>query len=241
MLIGKKIIKKYQGQKILNDIDITIEPGKITSLIGPSGAGKTTLLRILSLLDSPDSGKIIIDDDEYDFPLKNDRAIASPWPKVSVVFQQLFLWPHLTIRENILLPLKVKSLNGDKELDKFIKLFSMADFIDNYPNQASIGQRQRAALVRALMLHPTYLLLDEITSSLDVEQVNIILSHLNFVKDSGVGILIITHLINFAERASDNIIFLDEGKILESGGKNVLQNPSHPRVKKFLSIVKSAS
>ena len=241
MLTSKSITKKYQGIEILRGIDVSIEPGKITTLIGPSGAGKTTLLRVLSFLEQPDSGEISIDSDKYKFPIKSNELINPPWPNVSIVFQQLFLWPHLTIRENILLPLRVKNINRDAELNKFIDMFNMADFIDNYPNQASIGQRQRAAIVRALMLHPTYLLLDEITSSLDVEQVDIILSHLNAVRDSGVGILIVTHLINFAEKVSDNIIFMDSGQILEKGGKEILENPTHPRVKKFLSIVKSVS
>jgi ABC-type polar amino acid transport system ATPase subunit len=241
MLTAKNITKKYQGKEILKGINITIEPGKITSLIGPSGAGKTTLLRALSLLEKPDSGEIIVDDIKYAFPLKNNESITSIWPRVSIVFQQLFLWPHLTIRENILLPLKVKNINRGDELNKFIELFNMADFIDNYPNQTSIGQRQRAAIVRAVMLHPTYLLLDEITSSLDVEQVNIILSHLNVIKEAGVGIFIVTHLINFAEQVSDKVIFMDGGQILEEGSTDILKNPSHPRVKKFLSIVKNVS
>ena len=239
MLIGKNIIKKYRGVDVLRGIDVSIAPGKITSLIGPSGAGKTTLLRALSLLDFPDSGEVIIDAQRYVFPM-GAGELKNPWPEVSIVFQQLFLWPHLTIRENILLPLKVKSINRDDELKKFVELFGMGDFIDNYPNQASLGQRQRAAIVRALMLHPKYLLLDEITSSLDVEQVSIILSHLNVVRDAGVGVLIVTHLINFAEQVSDQIIFLDNGEVLETG-KEVIKNPTHPRVKKFLSMIKTVS
>ncbi len=239
MLIAKNITKKYQGVEILKSVDVSIIPGKITALIGPSGAGKTTLLRSLALLDLPDSGEILIDDEKYAFPL-NGAEMKNPWPDVSIVFQQLFLWPHLTIRENILLPLRVKNIDRTAELKKFIELFGMGDFVDNYPNQASLGQRQRAAIVRALMLHPKYLLLDEITSSLDVEQVSIILSHLNVVRDAGVGVLIVTHLINFAEQASDQIIFLDNGQILETG-KEVIKNPTHPRIKKFLSMVREVS
>ena len=239
MLIAKNITKKYQGVEILKSVDVSIIPGKITALIGPSGAGKTTLLRSLALLDLPDSGEILIDDEKYAFPL-NGAEMKNPWPDVSIVFQQLFLWPHLTIRENILLPLRVKNIDRTAELKKFIELFGMGDFVDNYPNQASLGQRQRSAIVRALMLHPKYLLLDEITSSLDVEQVSIILSHLNVVRDAGVGVLIVTHLINFAEQASDQIIFLDNGQILETG-KEVIKNPTHPRIKKFLSMVREVS
>lgn len=241
MLTGKNIVKTYRGTEILKGVNISIEPGKITSLIGPSGSGKTTLLKALSFLGTPDSGEIMIDEKKYSFPLSNNEIITSPWPEISIVFQQLFLWPHLTIRENILLPLKVKGINRDEELKKFIEMFSMSDFIDNYPNQASLGQRQRAAIVRALMLKPKYLLLDEITSSLDVEQVNIILSHLGDVRDAGVGVLIVTHLINFAEQVSDRVVFLDGGQVLEEGGKEMLKNPTHPRVKKFLSMMKAAS
>ena len=238
MLIATNITKKYQGKEILKGIDITVEPGKITSLIGPSGGGKTTLLRVLSMLDLPDSGVIALDSEQYEFPLKNNK-INPPWPRVSVVFQQLFLWPHLTMRENILLPLKG---NIDlKHITELIDILQMGEFINRYPNQASHGQKQRVALARALALNPEYLLLDEITSALDIEQVNVILNHLQVLRDKGVGILIVTHLLNFAERASDNIVFLDEGKVIESGGKNILEKPKHKRIQKFLSIVKAAT
>lgn len=238
MLIGKTIIKKYQDKEVLKGINITIEPGKITSLIGPSGSGKTTLLRVLSMLDLPDSGSIVLDNQNYRFPEDKNKMIT-PWPKISVVFQQLFLWPHLTLRQNILLPLKN---NIDKKLiDELIDVLQMEEFIDRHPNQVSIGQRQRVAIARAIALKPNYLLLDEITSALDIEQVNAVLNYLLKLKERGMGILIVSHLLNFAENASDYIVFLDNGEILETGSKDILQNPKHPRIQKFLSIVKSAS
>ena len=238
MLIGKKITKKYRGVEILKGIDIKVEPGKITSLIGPSGSGKTTLLRVLSMLDLPDTGSIFLDSEKYNFPVQPNEIIP-PWPRVSVVFQQLFLWPHLTLRQNILLPLK--GVKDEQHIKELINILQMEEFIDRYPNQVSLGQRQRVALARALALNPEYLLLDEITSALDVEQVNIILNHLQALKDKGVGILIVTHLLNFAQRASDQIVFLDEGKIIETGGKEILEKPKHERIQKFLSIVKAAT
>ncbi len=238
MLIGKKITKKYHGTEILKGVDVEIEPGKITSLIGPSGGGKTTLLRVLSMLDLPESGSITLDGEKYNFPLKINN-ITPPWPRVSVVFQQLFLWPHLTLRENILLPLRGSV--DKKHITELIEILQMKEFIDRYPNQVSLGQRQRVALARALALNPEYLLLDEITSALDIEQVNIILNHLQTLRNKGVGILIVTHLLNFAQRASDNIIFLDEGKVIETGGKEILEKPKHERIKKFLSIIKAAT
>jgi ABC-type polar amino acid transport system ATPase subunit len=215
MLVAKNITKKFGDAIALHDVSLEVRPGTITSIIGPSGAGKTTLLRVLSLLDTPDSGEVTIDKKQYSFP--SQAKIEAPWPNVSIVFQQLFLWPHLTIRENILLPLKVRGIDRADELKKFVELFSMEGFLDNYPNQASLGQRQRAAIVRALMLQPNYLLLDEITSALDIEQSNIILSHLDKIKEMGVGILMVAHDINFAISMADKVCFVEDGKIMKEG------------------------
>jgi len=238
MLSGKNLTKKYQGREILKGINIVVKPGKITSLIGASGSGKTTLLRVLSMLDLPDSGSITFDKEEYNFPKDRDNII-NPYPKISIVFQQLFLFPHLTLRQNILLPLRNNV--DEKLIEELIDVLQMREFIDRHPNQVSIGQRQRVAIARALALKPEYLLLDEITSSLDVEQVDAVLNYLLKLKEGGMGILIVTHLLNFAEKASDTIVFLDEGNVIETGGRGILENPNHPRIKKFLSIIKAVS
>lgn len=242
MLVGREIKKSYGGNEVLRGVGITVEPGKITALIGPSGGGKTTLLRALALLDAPDSGTVVLDDTTYDFPLEQGRRITPPWPRVTVVFQQLFLWPHLTLRENIALPVKKRNPSaGNGHLEELIEAFDMSHFIDRHPNEASIGQRQRAALARALVLDPAYVLLDEITSSLDVEQVSAILSHLQALRDRGIGILVITHLIGFAKRAADRVVFLDEGEVIEDGGPELLDSPTRARVKRFLSVIQSAT
>src|ERR1700683_2118691 len=167
MLIAKNIIKSFGNQQILHNVDLSIERGKICALIGPSGSGKTTLLKVLAFLEQPDSGNVTIDDHTYQFPLSKLQKIEAPWPKVTVVFQQLFLWPHLTLLQNITLPLSARNLDDNPpRLQELLELFDMNHFVYRYPNQASIGQRQRAALVRSLLLEPEYLLLDEITSSL---------------------------------------------------------------------------
>ena len=193
------------------------------------------------MLELADSGEIMFDTEQYLFPLETIEG-RTPWPRITIVFQSLFIWPHLTLRENILLPLgeHVTSENL-KHLDELAELFSMAQFIDRYPNEVSLGQKQRAAIVRALILKPEYLLLDEITSSLDVEQISIILSHLNTIKQQGVGIVMVTHLINFAKTVSDNVIFLEQGKILELGGKEMLTNPENERVRQFIKMAEQAS
>jgi ABC-type polar amino acid transport system ATPase subunit len=238
---GKNLEKSYGEQKIIRGVDVELEPGKISVIIGPSGAGKTTLLKLLALLEFPDSGTIHIDGLHYTFPVKNKKEVKPPWPEVTVVFQQLFLWPHLTLLQNITLPLAMQNKEIDKEqLDQLISLFGMEKFIYRYPNQASIGQRQRAAIARALLLKPKYILLDEITSSLDVEQVEIILQHLKNLALQGIGILTITHLLHFAKEAADRILFMEQGMIIESGGREVLVSPKHERVQKFLSVIEAA-
>ena len=237
MLIGKNLSKIYNGKPALKNINIEIKSNQISVLIGPSGSGKTTLLRILGLIDTSDTGEVILDGVKY-----NGNEKIKPWPKISLVFQQLFLWPHLTLKENILLPLNL-NYNGElgEDTSKLIDLFEMYDFIDRYPNEVSIGERQRAALVRALALKPSYLLLDEITSALDIEQVSVILSSLEKLKNAGIGILIITHSISFANKSADRSYFMDDGGIIESGGKELLINPKNARVRKFLSVIKSTT
>jgi ABC-type polar amino acid transport system ATPase subunit len=243
MLIGKDIYKAYGKNTVLSGVSTIIAPGQITVLIGPSGSGKSTFLRTLSLLDPPEKGSVEVDEMTYVFPVeKGNGQLTPPWPKLTVVFQQLFLWPHLTIRQNITLPLQ--EANGamrNGNVDELISLFEMEEFVDRYPNQVSLGQNQRAAIVRALALQPKYLLLDEVTSALDVEQVSTLLNHLKTLRERGTGILIITHLLGFAKRAADQILFMDHGKIVESGSPELLYAPKSERLSQFLSLIDTAS
>lgn len=242
MIIAENIHKSFGQRKILDGVNLTVEPGKITCLIGPSGGGKTTLLRALGLLEMPEHGRLQIDDQVYNFPLKSDQKITPPWPRLTVVFQSLFLWPHLTLRENIMLPAKRAGCpNRHERFTQLVEFFEMGDFIHNYPNEASRGQQQRVALARAVMLNPQYILLDEITSALDVEQVAKVLEYLQKLRDTGIGIFLITHLLGFAKRASDSILFLHQGKIEESGPPSILTNPQTQRLQHFVSMIEAAS
>lgn len=240
MLQARNIYKAFGGKAVLNGVDIDIAPGKIICAIGPSGCGKTTLLRALAMLDYPDQGQIILDDQAYSFPITGQK-IAPPWPNVTAVFQSFFLWPHLTLRENIMLPARNCNPNADHDIEDLIALFEMGHFIDNYPNQASIGQRQRVAIARSIILNPRYILLDEITSALDVEQSARILTKLEHLKDRGIGVFMITHALGFARRAADEIIFMDEGRVVEKGDASVLSAPKHDRLQKFLSMAEIAA
>lgn len=172
MLIGKNIQKTIKDNHVLKEIDIEVRPNTITTLLGPSGAGKSTLLRALSCVDPPSKGELIIDDKQFTFPAINGKHHYSHWPKVTIVFQQLFLWPHMTLKQNIELPLSKHDLVNRLLAKKLIKYFGLDSCIDRFPYQVSVEQRQRSAIIRALALKPKYLLLDEVTSALDVEQVD---------------------------------------------------------------------
>lgn len=234
MLLAKNISKKIGGREILKDISFSLESGEIISIIGPSGSGKTTFLRAISLIDFPDSGSLEIGENKYQFPIKQMENVKYPYPNLTVVFQQFFIWPHLTIRENITLGLRG---NVDKKhFDEVVGLFQMNEFLDRYPNEVSLGQRQRAALARALVLKPKYLLLDEVTSALDIEQSHFILGHLKQIAEQGVGIIFVSHAIHLASKISDKVIFIDDGKIVEEGTSDILNNPKTERLKKFINI-----
>lgn len=244
MLIAKNIYKSFDDLEVLKKVDMEIAPGTITCLIGPSGTGKTTLLRALALLDYPDRGSITIDDHDYHFPLKKDEdgqkeKISPPWPKLTAVFQSLFLWPHLTLRENIMLPARNHNPDkAEKDLEALTHLFEMEKFIDSYPNQASIGQRQRVALARALILNPKYILMDEITSALDIEQTAKILTKLTHLRERGIGVFLITHQIGFARRAADQLVFMADGAIVETGPPGILDKPGTIRLKDFVTMIR---
>lgn len=240
MLSARNIHKSFGEKNILNGIDIDIAPGQISCIIGPSGTGKTTLLRALCLLDLPDQGVIHLDDVTYTFPDDEINESNIPWPKVTAVFQSFFLWPHLTLRENIMLPARNHNPNAEKDIEGLINLFEMNQFINNFPNESSVGQRQRVALARALILNPKYVLLDEITSALDVEQSARILTKLTHLKERGIGVFLITHHLGFARRAADQIIFMSDGIVTEKGTSSILNSPQTERLKQFMSLVEMA-
>ena len=167
MLSGSGLRKSFDNKAVLDNLSISIERGSITALLGETGVGKSTLLRALAMIDPPEAGAIELDGEVYQYPL-HSRIPPRPWPKLGVEFQDLFLWPHLTIRDNILLLLRLNNVTGASELlAEVSNEFHICDLLDRYPNQVSRGQRQAVAIARALALKPRYILLDEITASLD--------------------------------------------------------------------------
>jgi len=239
VLTATELRKSFGSTSVLRDIDLCVECGTVTALVGPSGAGKTTLLRAVAMIDPPDSGAITLDDFTYTFPREGNSSFLLPWPKITVVFQQLFLWPHLTLRQNITLPLRYRPGTNHQDLAELYDLFQITKLLDRYPNRVSAGERQRVALIRALALNPSYLLLDEVTSALDVEQAAVILSHLGSLRSRGIGVLLVTHHLHFASEVADRILFIDHGAVLAQGGPSLLTKADDPRVRKFVSAVET--
>ncbi|MFW6148048.1 MAG: amino acid ABC transporter ATP-binding protein [Thermodesulfobacteriota bacterium] len=244
MISAKHINLLFNSAQVLKDIHFDLQSGQVATIIGPSGSGKTTLLRVLCLLERPDSGTLLIDDLKYHFPLEELEVGQEPWPRVTFVFQDLYLWPHLTLRQNILLPFKVNGKEAikkvEEEFQELVSTLSLQECLDRRPHEVSGGEKQRAAIVRAILLHPRYLLLDEITSALDIEQVAVILGLLSDLRERGQGMVIVSHHLEFAKRVSNQVYFLDEGKIVESGPPEILDQPKTDRLERFLEFIKKA-
>lgn len=235
MLQGKNIYKGINGTAILKDINIKVEPSKITCLIGPSGSGKSTALSCLSLLTNPTKGIVNVDGQEFNFDNGKNGYKSFPYPKVTVVFQGLFLFPHLTNETNILLPLKEQNKTSP-DFDSLIDRLNIREVLKKFPNECSGGEKQRVALARQILLEPKYLLLDEVTSALDLETVNTVANILTELKNKGTGILLVTHMINLAKTISDDFYFLDKGVMIEEGNIEQLKKPQTERLNRFLQI-----
>jgi ABC-type polar amino acid transport system ATPase subunit len=224
------------GSRILFPTDLLLPTSTITTVVGPNGSGKSTLLRCLCLVDPPDGGSIIVGGVEYTFPSHIVQA-SSPWPAITAVFQGLHLWPHLKIRENILLPAQaMKDPETDRLFTELVEEFDLGHALDRYPSEVSGGERQRSAVARALVLRPRYLFLDEPTSASDVEHADTLARRLCDLAKQGVTILLVTHMLGFARKVSDQMLFMEDGAILARGGPDLLFGGNNERVARFVSI-----
>ena len=248
-------IEKHFGEtKVLNDISFSMEKGQALAIIGSSGSGKTTLLRCLNFLETPDRGKIIVGGetlfDASAATAENERDLRRKRLHFGMVFQSFNLFPQYTALQNVMLAgqLLAKEQPDFKENKKRIyqeieeqsrKLLDEMGLLSragHYPHQLSGGQQQRVAIARALALKPDILCFDEPTSALDPELTGEVLKVIRGLAEQNITMVIVTHEMAFARDVADQVIFMDDGFILEQGdARQVIENPRHERTKQFLS------
>ena len=233
----RHLSKSFGTHEVLKDIDFTVRPGDVTSIIGASGSGKSTLLRCVNLLETPSSGEIL-------FHGKNIMAKgvkASDYrSKVGMVFQSFNLFNNMTVLENCMVG-QIKVLKKSKEearenAMRYLTKVGMAPYINARPRQISGGQKQRVAIARALAMEPEVLLFDEPTSALDPEMVGEVLTVMQDLAHEGMTMLVVTHEMAFARDVSSRVVYMNEGVICEQGTPaEVFGNPQQPETKEFLA------
>ncbi|SDF62944.1 amino acid ABC transporter permease/ATP-binding protein [Bosea robiniae] len=243
------VSKSFGPLTVLDNVSLTLRSGSVTAIIGQSGSGKSTLLRAINHLERADQGFITIDgaligyrqDGDTLYELK-EREILKRRVDIGMVFQNFNLFPHLTAIENIVeAPVSVRGIprvHALAEARNLLARVGLADKAGAYPRQLSGGQQQRVAIARALALKPKVLLFDEPTSALDPELVNEVLDVIKELARSGTTLVIVTHEIGFAREVADEVVFMEAGRIVESGPPaRVLDTPDHPRTREFLAKV----
>ena len=243
MIYISELSKTFSGQKVLNNLSLEIQKGEVVALIGSSGAGKSTFLRSLNYLEAPDSGRIKIDDFEVDFEHITQDQILTLRRKLAMVFQQFNLFGRKTALENVKEGLIVVKGLSDQEATKIAReelaKVGLSDRENHYPRHLSGGQKQRVALARALAMKPEVLLLDEPTSALDPELVGEVEKSIANAAKSGQTMVLVSHDMSFVAQVADKILFLDKGRIIESGTpEEIMQHPKEERTKEFFASYK---
>ncbi|MEU4550535.1 glutamate transport system ATP-binding protein [Micromonospora violae] len=239
-MVSVRGLNKWFGPlHVLKDIDLTVAAGEVVVVVGPSGSGKSTLCRCLNRLETAGQGSIEIDGE----PLPAEgRALARLRADVGMVFQSFNLFGHKTVLDNITLgPTRVRRIPRPEARQQAMTLLErvgIADKANHHPAQLSGGQQQRAAIARALAMQPKVLLFDEPTSALDPEMVNEVLDVMVSLAAEGMTMIVVTHEMGFARRAADRVVFMDDGRIVESGAPDdFFAAPRTERARDFLSKI----
>ena len=238
MIEIKGLRKSFGADEVLKGIDLSIDEKEVVVIIGPSGSGKSTLLRCMNHLEEPTAGEVIVDG----ITLSSEANINKVREEVGMVFQRFNLFPHMTVLQNIMLaPTKVKHVARDeaeKTARELLARVGLAEKADAYPDNLSGGQQQRVAIARALAMRPKVMLFDEPTSALDPEMVGEVLDVMRALAREGMTMVIVTHEMGFAREVGDRLLFVDEGRIIESGvPREVFEHPKEERTRSFLSKV----
>jgi general L-amino acid transport system ATP-binding protein len=239
-IIQIKDVNKWFGDfQVLKNINLNVEKNKKIVVCGPSGSGKSTLIRCINRLEEHQQGSIVVDGNELTEDTKNIEQIRA---EVGMVFQQFNLFPHLSILDNCTLaPVWVKKMPKKDAEDlamKHLEKVQIADQAHKFPGQLSGGQQQRCAIARALCMEPKIMLFDEPTSALDPEMIKEVLDAMVNLAKAGMTMIVVTHEMGFAKEVADEVIFMDEGMIVEKAATNeFFANPKNDRTKLFLSQI----
>ena len=232
------VAKSFGATEVLKDVNLDVQHGEVVCLIGVSGSGKSTLLRIMSGLETADSGEVWVNG----VPMHDKHRAKEIRGHVGMVFQLFNLFPHMTALGNVTLALiKVRKMTKAEATEKAIEVLTrvgLADRMGNYPSQLSGGQQQRVAIARALAMEPSIMFFDEATSALDPELVGEVIQVMRDLAEEGMTMIVVTHEMKFARDTADRIAFMDEGVIVEIGTpEKMFTNPDEPRTQQFLSRV----
>ena len=235
-LILEGIRKSFGPSEVLKGIDLEVAPHEVVCLIGASGSGKSTLLRCTNLVEPVDSGRVVVEGEEITADGVDANRVRR---RIGIVYQSFNLFPHMTVLRNITLApreaLKLDRRTAEDHAVSLLERFGLADRRDEYPDRLSGGQQQRVAIVRALAMRPSIMLLDEVTSALDPELVAEVLNVIKELAGEGMTMLIATHEMGFARDIADRVCFLEGGRILEQGPpKKIFSSPENPRTAQFL-------
>lgn len=247
-LIAEDIHKSFGTLKVLKGISVTAQEGDVVALLGSSGSGKSTFLRCINLLETPDSGKIVVSGEEIvlakdkhgENKIQDKKQVERIRTKLAMCFQQFNLWSHMTVEANVMEApvhvLKVPPQEAREKAKFYMEKVGIFERKDYYPAHLSGGQQQRAAIARALAMEPEVMLFDEPTSALDPELVGEVLRVMRDLADEGRTMLVVTHEMGFAREVSSRVIFLHEGTIEEDGAPSeVFAAPKSERFRQFLA------
>ena len=233
------LCKRFGANEVLRGIDFHVDEREVVVVLGPSGSGKSTLLRCVNLLETPDSGQVLIDGVDICDPDTDVNAVRR---RIGMVFQQFNLFSHLTALGNVMIAqrkvLKRSAEEAERIARENLDRVGVGDKGEQYPVQLSGGQQQRVAIARALAMDPEIMLFDEATSALDPELVGDVLSVMRSLAEDGMTMMVVTHEIGFARNVADRVVFMADGVVVEEGPPaQVIDDPQHARTRQFLRQV----
>lgn len=242
MIQASGIRLAFDGQQVLKEVNLQVEPGEVVVILGPSGSGKTTLLRSLNFLEKADAGQLTFGASQYDLASMTSKDMASIRKRTGFVFQNYNLFANKTALENVTEGLIVARKIAKSEAEQIGKLaldkVGLSDKYDVYPSQLSGGQQQRVGIARAIATKPEVIYFDEPTSALDPELIGEVLAVMTQLAKEGMTMVVVTHEMGFARAVADRVIFMDGGQIIEEGRpEDIFDHPKEERTQQFLARI----